>query len=120
MFGGNAVAGGVRTEPDAMAEDVLRQLLHVLRIDFRALVHEERPHFHEPPPADRRARRRPEVHVVLDHLRRRPMVPICFVVVWARRADKTPDVLSELLVQEYLAGDDASEVDDALLRHERV
>src|SRR6266567_2684497 len=34
-LGGEPMARRVRPEPDAMAEDVLRQILDVLRVDFR-------------------------------------------------------------------------------------
>src|SRR6185436_1536987 len=79
-LGRDAVAGGVRAEPDAVAEDVPREILHVFRIDLAAFALEQRPHFHEAPPADRRAWRRAEVHALLDELGRRAMRPLGFGV----------------------------------------
>ena len=43
ILDGDAVTGGVRSEPDAMAEHVARQRLHVLGIDLGAAVHAAAP-----------------------------------------------------------------------------
>src|SRR5688572_20683947 len=104
MFRGDAVAGRVRPEPDAMTEDVLRQVLHVFWIHFRTLVHEQRPHFHETPPANRRARGRAKIDMLFDHVGWRSMLPIGVLVVRPRRTDKALNILAELVVQEHLAG----------------
>src|SRR5439155_12582390 len=42
--GRQPMARGVRPEPDAVAEDVLRQILDVFRVDLRAPADEQRPH----------------------------------------------------------------------------
>src|SRR5581483_9422355 len=83
----------VRSEPDAMAEHVSCELLHVFWKDFVAPMAQQAPHFGEPRPADRGARRRAKVDASLDELRRRMVDPIGFGVVRARRAHEPPDVL---------------------------
>src|SRR5262249_39823213 len=42
--GGQPVARGVRPEPDAVPENVGRQILDVFRVDLGATPHEQRPH----------------------------------------------------------------------------
>ena len=56
QLGGQSVAGGVRAQPDAVAEDVRRQILDVLGIDLVAAADEQRPHLGQPAPDDDRAR----------------------------------------------------------------
>src|SRR5215212_8147550 len=51
-FNGDAVTGGMRPQPHAMSENVPRQVLDVLRIDFRATAQQQRPHLDEAPPGD--------------------------------------------------------------------
>ncbi len=107
-------------EPDAVTQHVLRQVLHVLWIHLRSAAEQQRPHLHEPSPADRGARGRAQVDAPFDELGRRAIVPRRFGVVRTRRPHEAPDVLGERFVQEHLAGDHAAELDDPLLRHERV
>ena len=71
------------------AEHVLRQILDVLRIHLRAPPPQQRPHLDEPPPADGRARRRAEVHALLDQFGRRVVMPLGLrrgTAAWRRRA----------------------------------
>src|SRR5215468_10662415 len=84
FVGGEAVAGGVRAEPDPVAEDVRRQILDILRVDLGALPDEQRPDLGQATPADDGARRRSEVDTVLDQVRRRSYVPVGFRVVRTR------------------------------------
>src|SRR5262245_46645988 len=70
FVGGEAVAGGVRAEPDPVAEDVRRQILDVLRVNLGALPDEQRPDLGQAAPADDGARRRSEVDTMLDQVRR--------------------------------------------------
>ena len=99
--------GGVRPEPDAVAEDVRREILDVFGIDLGAMPLEERPHLGEPAPADDRARRRAQIDAALDQLRRRMREPVGIRVVGPRRGDEALDVLAEALVQEHLLVDGA-------------
>src|SRR6266540_6358646 len=117
---GEAVAGRVRAEPDAVAQDVRREILNVLRVHLRSLPDQQRPDFREPSPADDRARGRTEVDAVLDQLRRRVSVPVGFGVVRTRGGDQALDVPREPLVQEHLLVDGAAQLDDPLLGHQGV
>src|SRR3954468_8798292 len=51
-IGVEAVARRVGAEPEPMPEHVGGELLDVVRVDFRALADEERPHLRQTPPAD--------------------------------------------------------------------
>src|SRR5262245_61638583 len=55
--GGETVACGMGTEPDPVAENVLRKILNVLGIHLGAAPDEQRPHFRQAAPANDRARR---------------------------------------------------------------
>src|SRR6478735_6448400 len=65
-IGGQAVTGGVRSQPQAMAEHVLREVLNVFRIDLVALPDDQRPHLGETAPHDDRARRRAKIDAGFD------------------------------------------------------
>ena len=71
---GQAVAGRVRAEPDAVAEDVAAPDPGCPPDSTSvALAHEQRPDLGQAAPADDRARRRAEIDAALDQLRRRAM-----------------------------------------------
>src|SRR5713101_6876104 len=75
-LGRQPVARGVRPEPDAVAEDVLCEVLDVFRVDLRAPADQQRPYLRQAAPADDRARRGTEIDAVLDELGRRMRVPV--------------------------------------------
>src|SRR5688572_22592199 len=60
-IGGQSVAGRVGTQPEPMAEHVLRKILDVLRIDLVPAAHEQRPDFGQTSPHDDGAGRRAEI-----------------------------------------------------------
>ena len=91
-LGRQAVAGRVRPEPDAMAEDVRRELLDVLRVHLGPAPHEQRPHLREAAPADDGARRRAEIDAALDELGRRVDQPVGVGVVRPRRGHQPLNV----------------------------
>ena len=119
-FGRQAVAGRVRPEPDAVAEDVRRQILNVFRIDLVAAAHEQRPGLGETAPADDGARRRAEVDAAFDELGRRVRAPVDLGVVRPRRRHQALDVVAKRLVQKHVLVDRPAQLDDALLRHQLV
>ena len=102
-----AVRGGMRPEPDAVAEHERREILDVFRIHLGAPALQQRPHLGQPAPADDRARRRAQVDAALDQLRRRMLAPVGVGVVRTRRRHQPLDVLAEPLVQEHLLVDRA-------------
>src|SRR5688500_15566798 len=57
-LGGEAVARGVRPQPEPVAEHVRREILDIFRIHLVAPAHQQRPYLGEAPPDDDRARRR--------------------------------------------------------------
>src|SRR5256885_7608592 len=70
----HAMAGGMRTEPYAMAQDIASEILDVFGIDLVATAIQQRPYFDQPAPADRRAGRGPEVDALFDHFRGRTVM----------------------------------------------
>src|SRR5262245_52198469 len=98
-----------------MAEHVLREVLHVLRVDLGPAAEKQRPDLDEAAPADGGARRGAEVDALFHELGRRTMVPGSVRVVRTGRTDQAPDVLRERLVQEDLTRDRTAQLDDAFL-----
>ena len=113
------MAGGVRAEPDAVAEDVGREVLDVFRVDLGPVAHEQRPDLGEPAPADDRARRGAEIDAVLDQLGRRVDEPVGVRVVRAASPPPAAGCTSpSRSCRNTCSLIDAAQLDDALLRHQ--
>ena len=119
-FGGQPVRGRMRPQPDAMAEHERRQFLDVFRIDLGTPVLQQRPHLREPAPADDGPRRGAQVDAALDQIRGRVVPPVGVFVVGPRRRHQPLDVAAEPIVQKHALADHGPQLDDALLRQQRV
>src|SRR5262245_65299214 len=96
------MSGGMRTEPDAVAEHERREVLDFFRKLLGPAALQERPHLGEPAPTDDRAWRRAKVDAALDQIRRRMLTPFGVGIEGTGRGNEPLDVLAQAIVQEHL------------------